>query len=290
MQWLIRRCGRVKKAETLREGSRNNDLFKYACSLRGKGADYSKLAAELTEYNKNHVKPPVDEAELTHIIDQAMKYEPNTSTAQTDDTSAPKNTKSAAPRKERLTLASLVEEMQLMNCQSRYNLVSKEYETIGHTETGRALTQDDLITLLHDTLADRYKGCAFDTISMYVAYNARENSYNPVLDELASIEWDCVDRLPELYMLMGIAGDDDDSRLSQSLVLKWLMQSVALLFNNQDAPFGADGCLVLNGDQGKGKTSLFRHLAMKDAWFGEGQTINDRDKDSTRRILSVWIA
>lgn len=189
-------------------------------------------------------------------------------------------------QKARLAIDTLADEMSARGYSMRFNLITKEYEVVGHTESGRPLSQDDLTTIMHNALADEYRGATIDTITQYAGYVARENSYNPVLQKLNSTVWDGIDRLPQLYTLIGI----EDDPLSQTLVRKWLLQSVALLFNNTDNPFGADGCLVFNGEQGAGKTSLFRHLAMRSAWFGEGMTVNDRDKDTTRRIVSVWLA
>lgn len=186
----------------------------------------------------------------------------------------------------RLTPPILSAEMGARGYSMRYNLITKEYEVVGRTESGRPMVHDDLITIMQNALADDYKGVTIDNITQYATYEAREREYNPVLQMLNSIEWDGIDRLPQLYALIGIENDT----LSQTLVRKWLLQSVAMLFNTIDKPFGADGCLVFNGEQGAGKTSLFRHLAMKSAWFGEGMTVNDRDKDTTRRIVSVWIA
>ena len=188
--------------------------------------------------------------------------------------------------KERLSIESLAKEMSARNYSIRYNLISKEYEISGRTKAGYAMVQDDLIVTLHDALADTYKGATFDTLAQYIGQIARENRYNPVLEVLKSTTWDGVNRLPQLYALIGIEEDE----LSKALVRKWLMQSVALLFNDPIDPFGADGCLVLNGNQGAGKTSLLRHLALRDSWFGEGQTVSDTDKDTKRRIVSVWLA
>lgn len=186
----------------------------------------------------------------------------------------------------RLTREALVEEMDRRGYRARFNVITAEYETTGTTDTGRAMTQDDLVTVMHDELSDNYKGCSFDVLTQYISYAARESRYNPVLDLLKATEWDGVDRLPELYALVGI----DKDALSKTLVRKWLMQSVALLFNDVVDPFGADGCLVFNGEQGAGKTSLLRHLALKDAWFAEGCSVDDRDKDTTRRIVTKWLS
>lgn len=189
-------------------------------------------------------------------------------------------------KRTRLTRAALADELHSRGYDVRFNVISGEYETVGRTESGRVMTQDDLITLMHDALSDEYKGTSFDTLTQYIAFQARENQYNPVLELLASTQWDGVDRLPQLYNLVGVT----DDALSKTLIRKWLYQAVALLFNDPSDPFGADGCLVLNGEQGVGKTSLFRHLAMRDAWFGEGCSIDDHDKDTGRRVITKWIS
>ena len=189
-------------------------------------------------------------------------------------------------KRQRLTIKALADEMAARGYSVRYNVISSEYETVGNTETGRIMAQDDLVTLMHDALADDYKGATFDTLTQYIAFHARENQYNPVVELLKSTKWDGVDRLPQLYDLVGVT----DDTLSKTLIRKWLYQAVALLFNDAADPFGADGCLVLNGEQGAGKTSLFRHLAMRDAWFGEGCSIDDHDKDTGRRVITKWIS
>jgi putative DNA primase/helicase len=188
--------------------------------------------------------------------------------------------------KTRLTIEALAEELAMRGIAVKYNLINCEYEIMGRTDAGFTMSQDDLLARMHNALTDLYKGATFETLAAYINFIAREHRYNPVLEALEAVTWDGVDRLPQLYALMGLEADS----LSQALVRKWLMQSVALLFNDAADPFGADGCLVLNGAQGAGKTSLFRHLALRDAWFGEGLTVNDRDKDTTRRIVTTWIA
>lgn len=191
-----------------------------------------------------------------------------------------------AENRGRLTMEALSDEMASRGYGSRFNIITSEYETTGETAAGRAMSQDDLITILHNDLADNYKGCSFENMTQYISFMARENKYNPVLELLEATPWDGVDRLPQIFALVGV----QDDPLSKTLIRKWLLQTIALLFNDAGDPFGADGCLVFNGDQGAGKTSLFRHLAMRDAWFAEGCSVDDRDKDTTRRIVTTWIA
>lgn len=188
--------------------------------------------------------------------------------------------------RQRLSIEALAAELEKLGYGIKLNLITREYDIEGQTDTGRTMKLDDLVTVLHDMLAEAYKGASISTIEMYLSYIGRERAYNPILELLESTQFDGVSRITQLYTMLGI--DDDD--LSQSLVLKWLYQSVALLFNREDDPFGADGILVLNSPQGFGKTSLFGHLALKSAWFGEGRCIKDYDKDTARRVITAWIS
>ena len=187
---------------------------------------------------------------------------------------------------ERLTKEILESYMTTNGYGIKFNIIKAEYEVIGKSPTGRILNTDDLIILLYDELADSYKGASFEVLTQFTAFIGRENSYNPVLELLGSTKWDGQDRIPQLHRMLGIEDDD----LSKALIAKWLLQTVALLFNDEASPFGADGCLVFIGAQSAGKTSLIRHLALNNSWFIEGAHIDDRDKDTTRRIVSTWIA
>lgn len=188
--------------------------------------------------------------------------------------------------KQRLTWEMLLCEMGMRGWAVRFNLITQEVEVQARTVvSNRPMSMDDLITALHSDLADKFKGCTLDTLHAYVSYIARENAVNPVLDLISGTMWDGADRLQTLYDLMGIQSDE----LSKTLVRKWLLQTCALLYNNEECPFGADGVLVLNGGQGVGKTSLFKHLALCPQWFCEGATIKDNDKDTSRRCITRWI-
>ncbi len=66
-----------KKVEAIREpiitGGRNNSLYKLACALRDLGIEKEALAAALHWENQQRCKPPVDDLELTAIVDSAMR-------------------------------------------------------------------------------------------------------------------------------------------------------------------------------------------------------------------------
>lgn len=198
----------------------------------------------------------------------------------------PDETPEEASESNRLTIKALRAEMEQRGYGIRLNKITMRQEPIGKTESGRIMAVKDLRVVLHDALSDDYKGVTHETLKQYISFLARENQYNPVIDLLKATKWDMTDRLGQLYGIIGIKQED---RLSKTLVFKWLLQSVALLFNDEKNPFGADGALVFNGPQGMGKTSVFRHLAMQSEWFGEGKRLSDFDKDFERRVLTTWI-
>lgn len=190
-------------------------------------------------------------------------------------------------KRQRLSIEALAAEIAQRGFGIRLNLVSRAFEVTGTTETGRSMELDDLVILLQNCLADSYKGVSFAVLEQFLCYIGREHSYNPILELLSQTKYDGKDRIKELYALLGIENDE----LSCALVYKWLLQTIALLFNDEkkDA-FGAEGVLTIISGQGKGKTSLFRHLALHRSWFGEGDSIDDRDKDTIRRTVTVWIS
>lgn len=279
IEWLDKVAGKFVLPDVIELHTRNQTLFKYACSLRAQGKDKAEILAAVTEANTKRCTEPLPIDEINTIVDSAAQYPQG----QADEQPTPRS-------RPRLTLEALAKEMSDKQYAARYNKITGEYEPQGRTASGRRMNIDDLITLLHNNLADSYKGCSIETLSQYVSFVAREKQYNPVLDWLDTLTWDGESRLPQLFDIIGINGPTDQDTLSRTLVTKWLLQTVALLFNDLDDPFGADGVLVFNGEQGAGKTSLFRHLAIKDAWFCEGATIKENDKDTTRRVITTWIS
>lgn len=69
-----------------------------------------------------------------------------------------------------------------------------------------------------------------------------------------------------------------------------IWQSLAMLHNSPEHPFGAEGVLVFTGKQGIGKTSVLRKLAMIDSVFKEGVCLDFRDKDTYINATACWIA
>lgn len=169
--------------------------------------------------------------------------------------------------------------------------------SIGYDEIGKTLVvgglwnenpeqiEANLPALIFSKIQCEFQRCTLQTVQAYISIIASRNVCNPAKSLVEPVEWDGVSRLPEIFAILGVSGDE----LSETLVKKWLIQCVSLLYNSVASPFGADGVLVLVGKQGIGKTLFFRRLAVESTLFGEGKCLNFSDKDTLVHATSYWL-
>lgn len=116
-----------------------------------------------------------------------------------------------------------------------------------------------------------------DAVLLY----SKDNSFHPIQDYLNSLEWDGTSRLDYwLKNTLGAAGDD--SYLS-AVGRKFLIGAVARVMS---APCKMDNVLILEGNQGKGKSALVRELFGKD-WYSES-SLDIGNKDAFQHIQGIW--
>lgn len=199
-----------------------------------------------------------------------------------------KPTAAETEKKPPFTIEALEEYLKEKNIKYRLNVITHKIDIVGFENENQEQIQANIYAILYSDLQLKFnKSCTQNNIREYLNVLASRNCYNPILEHLDSLKWDENSRIDELYDIMNIKEDDSLSRI---LIFKWLYQTLALLYNTPDEPFGADGCLVLQGEQGIGKTTLFRTLAMNQKYFKSGTSIDFRDKDTYIRALSCWIA
>lgn len=61
--------------EAIKDGERNHQLFKAACSLRAKGLTEKEITAAVMTMNIERCRPPLSDREVTAICESAAKYE-----------------------------------------------------------------------------------------------------------------------------------------------------------------------------------------------------------------------
>ena len=108
--------------------------------------------------------------------------------------------------------------------------------------------------------------------------------HNPVADWIDSKEWDGKERITDFCNSITSV----DEELKHMLMKKWLLSCVACVYEPDGVSL--EGCLVLQGKQGTGKTLWFKRLAdFNRGWLLEGATLDPKDKDSVKKCVSHWI-
>jgi predicted P-loop ATPase len=128
----------------------------------------------------------------------------------------------------------------------------------------------------------QHKGCHVNkgTTSEAVAAVARERSFHPVREYLSRLTWDGTPRIDTwLRDYVGV----EDSTYSRAVGSRWLISAVARVM---EPGCQADHCLILQGPQGRRKSSALRVLAGE--WFTD-QVGDLAQKDSAQAIHGVWI-
>ncbi len=287
--------------DVIPEGQRNTTLMKFATRMLKRYGDEQDTSYRAFLKESEKCVPPLEQAELNNIWNSAIKFYHNT--IQTDESYIPPEQYSpfelkvadgnafallVAPEKENRKFSIDICRIFLkaFGITIKLNDMNNQYEISGLPQKFNMEDSSKLLeTLLIDTAKKlHYKGLYDKSVRSILNVIANENHYHPVLELLDENVWDEVDRLNELYQMMGIT----DS-LHKTLIRKWTLQTIAVLYNSSNNPIIAENMLVLQGGQGIGKTQLFRHLAIQNEFFLGGAVLDMQNKDTMMSATKVWI-
>lgn len=147
-------------------------------------------------------------------------------------------------------------------------------------DPGEWTEEDDL--MLGEYIAQAHKVLikGSSTLRAGVQMAARENKYHPVMDALRSVKWDGVNRL-DMWMIDCLGVED---RPYARLVSRFFILGMVARLLRPGCKF--DYMLILQGEQGLGKSSAFRALA--DPWFMD-TPFRIGDKDAYLSLQGVWL-
>lgn len=135
------------------------------------------------------------------------------------------------------------------------------------------LLNDDAMTRLWLVIDEQYRfRPGKDFFWSVVEDEARQNSYHPVLDYLASLSWDGTPRVDSWLSQYGGAEDTPYTRAVSALMLVAAMRRV----RSPGCKF--DEMVVLEGDQGTNKSSALAVLAVREDWFSDDLPLNAEGK------------
>ncbi|MBR7085163.1 MAG: hypothetical protein IKI37_08315 [Oscillospiraceae bacterium] len=185
-----------------------------------------------------------------------------------------------------LTIDNLTEYLNRNHYTVTYDEILHDYTYSGFKGESQEHLKETVPDIICDKLQFELKGCSPSKIARLLTVIATRNKVNPIRTMIENTVWDGKDRLEEVYTMFGI---DKTDTLSRTLFRKWSMQAIAGLYNTYESPFSLDIVLVFQGAQGIAKTRFFEHLAMIHTYFGEGYTIDTRNKDDVIQVTCNWI-
>lgn len=149
-------------------------------------------------------------------------------------------------------------------------------------EKDQELTDSDL-TEIKCYLSKHYRfEPSTDKLNEAVCKIARDNSFHPVRDYLATLEWDGVPRIDNwITTYLGADGPEEYLKAVSRKVL------CAMIARVMHPGIKFDHVLILEGGQGIGKSTSIRNLAGSE-WFSDAH-INIADKDAVLALRSIWV-
>lgn len=200
---------------TLKEGSRNDNLYKFGCSLQGKGLSDDQIMTATIMCNETKCSPPLKCEEVEKIVESVLK---NPKGKEEKEKLPPFTYEGFVAYIEGLTPPTLF----------RLNEVTRDVETFGREEND--FLENVLITQLVREMKPHFNGgLCNNLVADYISLYAYEHRYNPVVEQIDGAKWDGIDRLTQLYAMLGIIEDE----LSCVFVRKWLMEAYCGLFNTK---------------------------------------------------------
>lgn len=202
-----------------------------------------------------------------------------------------------------------------MGVKARLNVISGRIDVDGSIN-GTDYSDDIKVKALAAHVQMHLSGSRYEDVEDSIISIADENRYNPVQEMLDETMRDGEDRINGLVDdVFGVKTEQE-----AKYVKSWLHQTVAMAFNggtdinisndggsNNDSNdgghgdgghdegdsdqnlYGADGILVLVGEQGIGKTLLISKLAVDHNLALDGRSFNLRDRDNVIINTSHWI-
>lgn len=168
---------------------------------------------------------------------------------------------------------------------AKYNQVRKQVEV---SLPGRCYTVDNRANC---GLAELASMCARNRMPQsmlqdYVKLLADRNVFNPVCDWIASMPWDGVSRMQDLFNTVQVPSGAELMR--DRLIYRWMLSAVAAIFSPRG--FESHGVLVFTGSQGQGKTKWIKRLVPDDMDVVlAGLTLDPSNKDSVTTAVSHWL-
>lgn len=286
-----RRGSPFKLPEKIGKGERNDTIFKLACSMQSHGEEDGVIYAYCTAINKDKCQPPLADAEVEKVVEQALKYQKGEGRRRT-----PGNTGQVSTMLR--CRDSGVPYQTVDNCrtvlENDIRLAGRfGYDAMAYTRTvecplpwddsagTRQLRDSDYINLLA-YMEREYMLTSREKSDGAVVVTCDANRRYPVREWLRSLSWDGESRIPYLLpMYLGVAPSD----YAVEAMRLWMRGAIARAF---EPGCKFDYMLVLRGKQGIGKSSFLRRMAHDPRWFDDNFSTIEGDA-AIEKLRGKWM-
>jgi hypothetical protein len=166
----------------------------------------------------------------------------------------------------------------------RFDVFGQQPMVTGPGDLAERRVDDEAINRLWVSLDDNFgyipplshfTTVLFDTASL--------NKYHPVHDYIGSLKWDGEPRL-ETWLIR--ASGIEDNAFHRAMSRLWLMAAVARVYK-PGCKF--DEMLLLCGEQGLSKSTLFKALLPDEDWFTDALPLGEKDQKIIEVTRGKWI-
>ena len=288
-----------KLPDRIQSGERNDTLFRLACSMQSQGLPDAAIMAALEQTNQNACDEPVSDAELTTIVESALRYQKGELRTISKDM--------PEWREPKLTMV----------LDKDGNVTDRPAQTIHNAEEAIMYDRELFGRIRFNEIAyapyvygnlpwRQYKGWREWTntddsnLRSYIEKHYGLKSSEKVMDALANVcskytvnpikamletchdNWDGNKHVENLLPNMLGAEKTEYTTAVMRLIM---MGAVARVYH-PGCKF--DYMMVLVSDQGIGKSTFLRLLCINDAWFNDNFSTLDGDK-AVEKLRGMWI-
>jgi predicted P-loop ATPase len=276
----------VQEYVKLNENGKRTDGRKRAATslagtLRRKGFDSETIAIVLKQDNEKNNEVLLDDAFLEDQARGILRYEPDTDAHYLNTAWKDLLLRTERGAVKKLLANALIAFRQAPEWQGvlRCDAFALQIHAVKTTPWGYRGVWDDH----QDRLATEWlqvNGVPCDNAHDAVKTVAIENGFHPVRDYLNELKWDGKPRIDRF--LCDYLGAPEMGRYTECIGRYWLISAVARIFQ---PGCQADHTLVLEGPQGKRKSSALR--ALFEPWFTDDFS-DIGTKDSKQEIQGKW--
>lgn len=279
--------------EELREGSRNDTLYRLACSLQSKGFDDEMILETITAVNNKQCRPPLSDNEIVKVVNSALKHDKGNITYQAGEidllTTYDKRSKTEKIRQCAENVARVILNDPALSGKIKYDTFSHRIIYMGQLSwreagdtMGEWTDEDDSHLRNYLDICYNLRNKADYDDGFRMAYSV--NNYNPLTGYLDALEWDGVSRIDKaLTEYLGVEAN-------QYNIMSFRIFLLGAIRRAYKPGCKFDYMPVLIGKQGDGKTTFFNLLACNDEWFDDNFNFRSLDsKTVIEKMDGKWI-